>query len=499
MEPTTGLVASFGVFLCLFLFVGALAARRSRETEDDYLLGSRSFGRWMVGLSAGATGNTSFILIAVVGLGYTQGFGVLPLWIAFFIGELIFWSFCAQPISEQTERTGAETVAELVASQIQGPQARAVRSLVSLLIFVFIGAYLVAQFAGSAKILHSFFGINTSTGVLIALTAILAYCTTGGLRASIWTDIVQALVMVGMSGGVMLYALSDAGGPVGVIEGLRAIDPALLSIAGTHTVWTLSAFMIGFGVMGVGFGLSQPHVTVRLMAGRSPAEVKKARWIYLGFIYGTGLAMTFFGIISRLLLAGISDPEQALPVYASQSFTPWVIGLILAGMFSTIASSADSQILACSSAISRDFWPKFSERMTAKLGVRYQQLATAVTGVLAAVVTIYSSSTVFELVVFSVSVLSASVGAAMLIMILKRPTSARSLAAAMLAGVAAALLWRFVGYHEVLSDVVPGFIAALAVHELLAKRLIQVPVPARALSVNRDQSLAAGSKQVANL
>jgi sodium/proline symporter len=416
-----GLLISFCTFLVLFLGIGAFAARYSQGSESDYLLGGRSFGRWMVALSAGATGNTSFILIAAVGLGYTQGFGAFLLTLAFLSGELVFWSFFAKRISQQTEDTKAETVAELVTTNLKGPGASKVRSIVSLLIFVFIGAYLVAQFAGSAKILNVFFGVSVPIGVTIALVAILAYCTTGGLRASIWTDFAQAIIMIAMTVGMMVYALLDVGGVSALVSGLGETDPTLLNVTRGHSIPTLIAFFIGFAAMGAGFGLSQPHMTVRIMAGSSPKEVKRARWIYIGFIYLTWGAMVIFGICCRLLLSNISDPEQSLPVYAMNNFEPWIIGLVLAGMFSTIASSADSQILACSSAIARDFSPKLDSAMTKRFGLGYQQAATVVTGVLAALVTVYSSSTVFELVVFSVSVLTASVGAAMLITIFNRP------------------------------------------------------------------------------
>ncbi len=469
METSLGLITSFSAFLVLFLWVGALAARHSQDTEEDYLLGSRTFGRWMVALSAGATGNTSFILIATVGLGYTQGLACLSMWFAFFLGELVFWSFFAERIAQKTESSGAESVAELVTTSLQKKSAYSVRSLVSLLIFIFVGAYLVAQFAGSAKILNSFFGLDTTSGVLIALVAILAYCTTGGLRASIWTDIVQAIVMIGMTLGVMFYALSEVGGVSQLSAGISQIDPMLLDWTGGMDLLTLSGFMLGFAFMGAGFALSQPHVTVRLMAGRSPKEVKSARWIYIGFIYSTGIAMAIFGICCRLLLPEIADPEQALPTYAMETFSPWVVGLVLAGMFSTIASSADSQILACSSAISRDFWPSFCEKMTQKMGVRYQQLATILTGSLGALATIYVSSSVFALVIFSISVLAASVGAAMLILIYDRPTSRGALLSAMATGVAVALAWRYFGYHETLSDVVPGLLSALVTHEVYVR------------------------------
>ena len=195
--------------------------------------------------------------------------------------------------------------------------------------------------------------------------------------------------------------------------------------------------------------------------------MKQARWIYVGFVYATMGAMALFGICCRLLLPEIGDPEQSLPVYAMARFDPWLVGIILAGMFSTIASTADSQILACSSALSRDLSPRLDAAMTRRFGIRYQQAATVLVGTLAAAVAISNRSTVFDVVVFSLSVLSASVGAGMLVTVLRRPTSARAMTLAMLVGVGVALLWRYLGYHETLSEVVPGLLAALVAHEML--------------------------------
>jgi sodium/proline symporter len=469
MDSNTGLLLSFGAFLALFLGIGGIAARRGTGSESDYLLGGRGYGRWMVGLSAGATGNSTFMLIAVVGIGYTQGLGVVAMILGFAIGELFFWTYFSEPISLATDETGAETVAQLVAHRLTGPGAQRVRSIVSVLIFVFVGAYLAAQLAGSATILEVFFGIRLPAGVILALLAILAYCTTGGLRASIWTDIAQAVVMLGMAVGVLLSALIDVGGPAALVAGLKQADPSLLSPMHGYTVGGFAGTVLGFTGIGAGFGLSQPHVTVRLMAGRDAQEVKKARWIYMGFVYVVFCAMAGFGICCRLLLPDIADPEQSLPTYAMARFDPWLVGVVLAGMFSTIASSADSQILACSSAISRDFSPRFDARMTARFGIRYQYAATALTGLLAAAVAIGSSSTVFEVVIFSLSVLSASVGAGMLITVLRRPTSSEAMSLAMLTGVGTALLWRYCGFHLILSDVVPGLLAALLTHEIVAR------------------------------
>ena len=193
----------------------------------------------MVALSAGATGNTSFIIIAAVGLGYTLGVSAYLLGIAFFLGELCFWTFFARPISEITGETGSVTVSELASSNLQQNSARVVRSIIGTLIFVFVGAYLMAQLSGSAKVLNVFFGVDTEKGVLIALAAILAYCTTGGLRASIWTDFVQSMLMIALTVGMAIYTINAAGGIAALTDGLRAIDPQLLVLQETILLYRL--------------------------------------------------------------------------------------------------------------------------------------------------------------------------------------------------------------------------------------------------------------------
>ena len=87
------ILLSFSVFVVVFLGVGAFAAKRSAPTEVDYLLGNRSFGAWFVGLSAGATGNSGFIMLGAVGMGYTMGLSGVIMALAWFLGDLVFWSF----------------------------------------------------------------------------------------------------------------------------------------------------------------------------------------------------------------------------------------------------------------------------------------------------------------------------------------------------------------------------------------------------------------------
>lgn len=467
-------IFSFGLFLVIFLWIGALAAKSSDNTESDYLLGSRSFGKVFVGLSAGATGNSGWIMIGAVGMAYSIGVSALLMVIAWFLGDLTFWTFFPDKINQMSREQNSQTIPEFLGFTVKKPQGRRIITLiVAVITVVFIGAYTAAQFAAAAKTLDVFFGVDPTIGALIAAASILVYCVTGGLRASIWTDVVQAFVVMFVCFGMLTVAVINGGGVSAIISELNQIDPQLMNLTAGFSWLTLVAYLVGFFVFGLGFSISQPQVLVRLLAGRSPQEVKEAKWVYFGYVYSTWIAMVLFGMACRVLIPNISDPEQALPLYATQQFNPFLVGIVLAGVFSVIASTADSQLLVCSSAIARDISPGLHRRMSRKYGVKYEQFMTLVVGILAVIAAISISSTVFSLVLFASGAVASSLGPAMVMILLKRRTHYLALNSMMLAGLSTAILWRVLGFNNILSEVCPGFIVAVLVHELLMKSVFK--------------------------
>ena len=467
-------IVSFAIFLAIFLWIGAIASKSSDHTEEDYLLGNRSFGKVFVGLSAGATGNSGWIMLGAVGAAYSVGISALLMPLAFFFGELTFWSFFPDKINRFSQKHNSQTIPEFLGSGIRQRQGRRIVTLiVALITIIFIGAYTAAQFAAAAKTLDVFFGVDQRLGAIIAAACILVYCVTGGLRASIWTDVVQAFVVLLVCFGMLLTAIIAGGGVGEIISQLNALDPNLLNITAGTTSLTLLASIVGFYFFGLGFDISQPQILVRLLAGRSPQEVKQARWVYLAYVYSTWTSMVLFGVVARVLIPSINDPEQALPFYAMENFPPFLVGIVLAGVFSVIASTADSQILVCSSALARDVSPSFHRKMSRKYGVKYEQFMTLLVGIIAVIATLSISSTVFSLVLFASGAVAGSLGPAMVIILLKMPTNYKALSITMLAGLSTCMIWSYLGWSNILSEVFPGFVVALLVHTVLIKTVFK--------------------------
>jgi sodium/proline symporter len=461
-------IFSFAIFIVVFLWIGALATKASSNTESDYLLGNRSFGKYFIGLSFGTTANGSWMMIGAVGMAYTMGISALLMVIATFLGELTFWTFFSKKVNQVSVAQNSQTVPEFLGAPFKKAQAqRIITFIVALITIVFIGAILAGQFFAASKMLDVFFGLEPLIGVIIAAVVILMYCVTGGIRASIWTDVVQAFVVIFVAVGMLIAVVIAGGGVSEIISALNKIDPSLTNLTAGFTPWFLIAFLIGFYFFGFGFAMSQPQLLVRLMAGRSPEEVKQARWIYFASAYSVWIAMVLFGLICRVLIPDIDDPEQALPFYAMQNFHPVLVGIVLAGVFSLIASTVDSLLLVCSSALARDISPTLHRKMSNQYGVRYHQAMTLLVTILAVIAALSISGTVSSVLLFAVGAMTSSLGPAMLITLVKRRTHYIALSATMFAGMMTAIIWNVLGYSMIIFEVFPGFVVALLVHELL--------------------------------
>ena len=121
---------------------------------------------------------------------------------------------------------------------------------------------------------------------------------------------------------------------------------------------TFLGFFLGWSSASVGFGLGQPQIISRYFAGKNETEVKKAKWTYIMFLQFTWVGMTLFGYLLGLSGFTALDPEASLAEYSFQNFHPIISGIILAGIFSAIASTIDSMVLSISTSLSIDIFQK---------------------------------------------------------------------------------------------------------------------------------------------
>jgi len=451
---------SFIGFLLCFTGIGLASAWYSRGTKEDYYLASGNIRPWLVGLSAVATNNSGYMFIGVIGYTYATGLASIWLMIGWIAGDFLASLYVHKRLRQATEKSGEISYAGVL-SQWHGQEAPALQRVIGVISLLFLLTYAAAQMVAGGKALHVLLDWPLWSGSVAGAVLVSLYCFAGGIRASIWTDAAQSIVMIVAMATLLIVAVANLGGTSNAIEQMQSVDgfmdwfPKGLAFSGWvgGGLFIVSWLFAGFSVIG------QPHIMVRFMTLNNAGNMRQAKlWYYFWFITFYAMA-TGVGMLARIYLSdvGLFDAELALPIMAQQLLPPILVGLILAGIFAAAMSTADSLVLSCSAAITHDILPHKIERTWVL------KLTTVFITGLALLLALSNNQSVFNMVIMAWSGL-ASAFAPLLIMLClgKKPSQTTSIIAVVL-GFSVALLWRYAGLQALVYEGLPGIIAGLTV------------------------------------
>ncbi len=207
--------------------------------------------------------------------------------------------------------------------------------------------------------------------------------------------------------------------------------------------------------------IGQPQIMVRMMAVKRVEDLRLSRHIYCGANVLLSIGCVVAALCCRVLLPadGSFDPELALPTLSLELLPPVLVGLIIAGLFAASMSTADSQVLVCSSAITQDLFPSWRDSyVKAKIG-------TVIVAVVVLAIALTASESVYTMVIIAWSALAAALGPLMVVRCFGWRVTPRLATTMILAGVATVLLWRFgLGLSGAVYEVLPGAVAGFAVY-----------------------------------
>ncbi|MCA9539419.1 MAG: sodium/proline symporter [Myxococcales bacterium] len=463
------IISSFLFFLIVFTAIGALASRVKTTSSEDYLVASRDVSPWLIALSAVSTNNSGYMFIGLIGFTWRQG--IEAVWITFgwILGDLLTWFWVHRRVRAQSEDVGAASVPALLATDRNGRISRPIAVVAGLLTFFFLGGYAAAQLKAGSTTLHALFDWPLWAGSTLGVVIVSVYCMSGGIRASIWTDAAQSIVMIGAMALLLGACVMEVGGPGALFDALRALDPALVDVIPNGLAFGLGLYILGFVFGGVAT-IGQPHILVRFMAIDATDSIKRARLIYFTWYTFFSIGALAVGLYARVLLpdlgAGLDDTalavatEGALPALSVKMLPPLLIGVMLAGLFSATMSTADSQILSCSAAVTQDVAPRFSQSYNAS------KIATLSVAGLALLIALTATSGVFSLVLIAWSALGASLGPILLIRLAHRPLSARLALVMMTSGIATVIAWGASPWADDVFKALPGIAVPLIIYAL---------------------------------
>ncbi len=461
---TPGFMVSltFAAYLMLVFTIG-LYAYRLTNSEADYFLGGRNLSPWVAALSAGASDMSGWLLIGLPGYAYLSGMEAIWIAIGLSSGVAASWILLARRLRVYSfELDNALTIPTYLQRRFEdhSPLLRTVAALFILIFFLF---YVSSGLIAGAKLFNAVFDLPYTWALLVGAGAIISYTLFGGFLAVSWTDVLQGLLMTLALLAVPWVLFDLMNGWEGVAGQLSEKNEHLLS-AWTGSDGKALSLIALLSLLGWGLGyFGQPHILARFKAVRSERDIPTASaiavlWTLVVFVGSLAVGLSGAAWIAEPL----PDAEKVFIVLVELLFHPLVAGIMLAGILAAIMSTADSQLLVCSSALAEDLVKLWIKRpLTEAQVLLIGRAAVVALAVLATLIALDPNSSVLDVVAYAWAGLGATFGPVILISVYWRRMNKAGALAGLLTGGLTVLLWKQLegGWFD-LYELVPGFVMA---------------------------------------
>ena len=470
MEYDSTLMLGVMVAYLSLLIIWGLFQGRKVKTEADYAIAGRNLPGWAAALSERATGESSWALLGLPGAAYATG--VTEIWTAIgcVAGIVTAWALLAWRLRDEAEKYKANTFTEYI-SKRHSDTGKWIRLIGSSTIVFFFFLYVGAQFLGGGKTLNTMFGLDRDLAMVITAAVIVPYTIYGGFRSVVYTDVIQAIVMI-----ITLV--------VGPIVGIAYIAnhpdlfassiPMALSAAGpeyTSMIKASSGFSIGVVIAGgfswfFGYLGGQPQLTMRFMAIRNRSQARKARNIGIAWTILAYLGALAIGWIGIAIFGpeGLSDRETVMPAVLLRIFPPAIAALLITGAIAAMISTADSLLILSATELSENIIKPAFSRRKAHSDLVFSRAITALLAELALITAyIVPSNLIFDLVGWVWAGVGANFSVVILLTLFWKRYHGRAAIITIIAGVAFTIFWITSGLDEVITARIMTFIVVLTV------------------------------------
>jgi SSS family solute:Na+ symporter len=344
------------VYLAGVTFFGA-RFRRGQQTVRDYFLGGRTAPWWALACSIVATETSTLTIIGTPAIAYAGNLGFLQLALGYVVARIILCVVLVPQYFQGEFYTAYQLLEKRFGSCMK--KAAAV---------VFLGTRALAEgvrISAIGKVFSVAFGFGDRASIAAITALTLFYTFEGGMRAVIWTDVMQfTLYLLGSIAAFFILLHKIPGGWNTVVQAAAAgggkftVFDFAFSLTKSYTFW--SGLLGGTFLTMASHGVDQTMVQ-RLLAARSERESKMAL-ISSGFIVFVQFAL--FLTIGVMLFAFAQhatlnvpegDPDRIFPAFIVQDMPVGLVGLVLASIFAVAMSNASGSLNSLASSTVMDF------------------------------------------------------------------------------------------------------------------------------------------------
>ena len=475
---TICIIAVFIVYLGVMLGIGAYFFKKNRNVSD-YVLGGRQLNPWVAAMSAQASDMSGWLLLGLPGTAYVLYTGTTEaIWtaIGLAVGTYLNWLIVAKRLRKYTKVAGDSiTLPDFFQNRFRDERG-IIKGVSSFFVLVFFLFYTASMFSAGAKLFKTVFNVPYTTALIIGAIMIVAYTFLGGFLAVCWTDTIQGILMFIALVIAPIIAISRLGGFDGLSTALSSLSTESFSWLPKTETGTLNVMLLVSSLAwGIGY-FGQPHILPRFMAIRKTNEIRPARIIAMIWVIITLAAAIVIGVIGKALTPSLADPESVFMVMVQDLFPPIITGIFLTAILAAIMSTADSQLLVTSSAVSSDLYAGLiNKKAEPKKVLWISRITVIIVSIIAALLVSVENPTpgtlmaqinesVFKLVAFAWAGFGAAFGPIVLFSLFwKRTTKEGALCGIIAGGVTACIWWLKSGGIFDVYEIVPGFIVSALV------------------------------------
>jgi sodium/proline symporter len=478
------LLVVFGYFV--FLILWGLYQGRKVKNNCDYAIAGRSLPGWAAALSERATGESSWALLGLPGMAYATG--LTEIWTALgcVAGIITAWAGLAWRLRDEAEKYEVNTFSEYIAKK-HSEQSKWIRVISSLTIVFFFFFYVGAQFLGGGKTLFTLFGIAPKWGMLITALIIIPYTIYGGFLSVIYTDCVQAILMiitliVAPIVGLIVIAKTPNLFAHSISQALSSAGPNYLSLTGAASgfgagLLIMAGFSWFFGYLG-----GQPQLSIRFMAIKNMAQAKKARNIGIAWTLIAYLGALTIGWIGIALFGPgtLTDQEHVLPMVLLKLFPPAIAAILITGAIAAMISTADSLLILSASELSENLIKPLRKNNNTVNSLSQSRLITAILAVIALTLAYLSpSKLIFTIVGYVWAGIGGTFSIVILFTLFWKRYHGRAVIATIISGLTFTVLWSITGMNakitsRLLTFFVAGIVAIAATYIFPKKKMVDL-------------------------
>ncbi len=381
-------------YLLVLVGMGVYLSRRE-HTTDDYFRAGRRVPWWAVGISLFATMLSAVTYMSIPALAYATDWRRLiynlPILMVAPVIIRLFLPFF--------RRLNVTTAYEYLEQRFN-LLSRLLGSI--LFILLQLGRMGVVIFL-PALLLSTATGISIYFAILVMGIISIFYTTLGGIEGVIWSDVIQAVILMG--GALLCISL--------IVLQTEGGIPMMIDIAQTQNKlrtfdfsfdFTTDVFWVcligGFAANLISYGSDQTQIQ-RYLTTKDEKSAAKSIWTN-GILSIVPSSVTFFALGTALFVFYKMHPQSLNPTMSSvDAIFPWYIitalptgvsGLLIAGIFAAAMSSLDSSMNSVSAAIVTDFYRRFKSKVDEHACLRFARWVTVVTGVVGVVIALIMAS-----------------------------------------------------------------------------------------------------------